>query len=312
MNIRSKNKVSGGARCGAFDFEGSTFAAGSGGGGIKILEAASAFQDGAEDAPVLKTLLDHTEPVTGLRFHPRAKVLISASKDKTIRMFAYSSMSTTSFEAITDTHPVKSIALHPSGDFILAACQHPYARLYVTDEPQAAPLISSTAQHHTAPINDISWARNGSVYCTASADGSVKIWDAVSSKVAKTVSGAHGGAPVNSVMLSHNSNYLLTAGNDSTARIFDVRMGALLRIFKGMSCAKNKIKASFLGPMDEYVIGGTEETGNPVFLFDTATASLAHRISGNNSVVTACVPHPGTPLSFVSCAKDGQLTFYRE
>jgi hypothetical protein len=33
-------------------------------------------------------------------------------------MFAYHSMATRSFESITDTHPVRSIALHPSGGIV--------------------------------------------------------------------------------------------------------------------------------------------------------------------------------------------------
>mgnify|MGYP000911224116 CR=1 FL=1 len=37
-------------------------------------------------------------------------------------MFAFNSMSTRSFECITDTHPVRSIALHPSGGAFLPWC----------------------------------------------------------------------------------------------------------------------------------------------------------------------------------------------
>jgi cleavage stimulation factor subunit 1 len=131
----------------------------------RVMDGQQAFRaDLGEEtlAPVvLKSLFDHTEAVTGLAFHTRARVLLSCSKDKTIRMFAFNSMSTRSFDSITDTHPVRSIALHPSGDFVLAACNHPVLRLYQVEQPQA-PALVAIAQHHTSAVNYVNWSLSGS------------------------------------------------------------------------------------------------------------------------------------------------------
>ncbi len=202
---RFNTRLQGGAAVGTFNCDGSVFAAGSGDGSIKVVDAVQALRSDAGEETltpvVLKSLLDHTEAVTGVTFHGRARVLLSCSKDKTIRMFAYAGMSTRSFECITDTHPVRSIALHPSGDYILAGCQHPLLRLYQTEQPQA-PAMVAVAQHHSAAITHVSWSLDGRLYTSASRDGSVKLWDAVASRVARTLPAVHGGSVVYSAWLS--------------------------------------------------------------------------------------------------------------
>lgn len=241
FTLRHKGPVT----SGGFNWDGSTFACGSADGEIKVVDAPRAFRadqegDGGDTqhlgglGVVQKSFLDHTDAVTTLVFHPCARVLLSGSSDKTIRMFAYTSMSTRAFEMVAESHAVRSIAFHPTGDYFLAACRHPLLRLYVTDQPRAAPLVArvGSVQHHTQPVNHVSWSLDGSLYTSASKDGSIKIWDAVSSKVTRTISGAHDGHSVNSAVLSRNGAYILSTGRDSFIRIYDVRTGGMLRRFK--------------------------------------------------------------------------------
>lgn len=50
------------------------------------------------------------------------------------------------------------------------------------------------------------------IAATASADGAIKIWDAVNGKVLNTIKDAHNGAPVTSIRFSRNAKYLLSCG----------------------------------------------------------------------------------------------------
>lgn len=43
--------------------------------------------------PVIRTLYDHLEEVTCLEFHPREPILVSGSRDFTIKLFDYSKTS---------------------------------------------------------------------------------------------------------------------------------------------------------------------------------------------------------------------------
>ena len=40
--------------------------------------------------PVIRTLYDHGEEVTSLEFHPKEQILVSGSRDFTVRLFDYS------------------------------------------------------------------------------------------------------------------------------------------------------------------------------------------------------------------------------
>ena len=89
-------------RAGAFNAEGSLVATGSVDTSIKILDvdrmlAKSQIESMASgnktidpgSHPVIRTLYDHVEEVTCLRFHPREPLLASGSRDYTVKIFDY-------------------------------------------------------------------------------------------------------------------------------------------------------------------------------------------------------------------------------
>jgi cleavage stimulation factor subunit 1 len=79
----------------------------------------------------------------------------------------------------------------------------------------------------------------------------VKLWDAVSSRVTRTISGAHAGAEVYSSVFSRSGTFVLTSGADGCARVFDVRTGGALRVYKGLANTGERLVASFAGLNEE-------------------------------------------------------------
>lgn len=84
-------------RSGAVTNDGELVATGSVDTSIKILSvermlAKSSDIETAEPQghPVIRTLYDHNEEVTCLQFHPKEQILISGSRDYTVRLFDYS------------------------------------------------------------------------------------------------------------------------------------------------------------------------------------------------------------------------------
>jgi cleavage stimulation factor subunit 1 len=84
-------------RTGAISHDGSLVATGSADWSIKILSvermlAKSSDVETAEPQghPVIRTLYDHNDEVTCLDFHPKEQVLVSGSRDFTVRLFDYS------------------------------------------------------------------------------------------------------------------------------------------------------------------------------------------------------------------------------
>ena len=57
---------------------------------------------------------------------------------------------------------------------------------------------------------------------SGSRDGSIKIWDGISSKCVGTISQAHEGAPVGSVAFSRSGKYVLSSGMDSSVKLWEL------------------------------------------------------------------------------------------
>lgn len=175
-----------------------------------------------DNHPVIRTLYDHADEVTCLDFHPYDPILVSGSRDYTIKFFEYSKNTTKkSFRSIVDVDQIRCLNFHPSGDWLAVGTQHPVIRLY--DAETGRCFVSTQPQdQHTKPITSVKWAPNGKFFATSSKDGSFKIWDGVTNRCVNTFERAHEGEEVCSVMFTKNSKYLLTSGKDSQVRLWEL------------------------------------------------------------------------------------------
>jgi cleavage stimulation factor subunit 1 len=67
--------------------------------------------DFAPSRPVVRTFYDHAAAVSDLDFHPTTPILVSASKDSTIRFYEYKANVKRAFKCIQDTHPVRTLSI---------------------------------------------------------------------------------------------------------------------------------------------------------------------------------------------------------
>jgi len=225
----------------AFSTDGRFCATGCADGSIKILDTArmrtcAASTEGAlgrmrvteEELmkPIVRTLQDHVQSVTCLAFHPTNPTLFSGSLDKSVKIFDLTRPPghKKAFSVLQDVHPVQSMCIHPCGDFLFVGTSHQVVRLYDLQTLNCFTTYGQD-QHHSAGINDIRCTSDGKVFASASSDGTVKMWDAVSHRCVNTMQKAHSGCAVASVRWSRGLRYLLTSGHDGRTRLWDVRMG---------------------------------------------------------------------------------------
>ncbi|VDL88695.1 unnamed protein product [Schistocephalus solidus] len=129
-------------RAAAFNSTGQLVATGSHDSSIKILDVERMLaksvtgadhanqetpQQQMETHPVIRTLYDHTAEVTCVDFHPdpSLQILVSGSKDYTIKFFDFSNPSVKKAQrSIPEASPIKTLHFHPSGNYLLVGTQH--------------------------------------------------------------------------------------------------------------------------------------------------------------------------------------------
>lgn len=112
-------------------------------------------EDFAPAKPVIRTFYDHAEAVNDVDFHPALPILASCSRDMSIKFFDYTQPNAKrAFKSLQDTHNVRSIHFHPSGQFMASGTAHSVIRLYDLNNFECYTAARPT-DHHMGPINQV-------------------------------------------------------------------------------------------------------------------------------------------------------------
>lgn len=84
---------------------------------------------------------------------------------------------------------------------------------------------------HTARMNRLVWSPDGSLLASASFDNTLRIWDADSGQLVRTLSGHV--LPVYCAAWSPDGRILASGSNDTTVRIWDMASGQTLKVLEG-------------------------------------------------------------------------------
>ncbi|CAN8264874.1 unnamed protein product [Cochlearia groenlandica] len=301
-------------RCARFSPDGMYFASGGADTSIKLFEVPKVKQMLSGDSqarPLIRSYYDHAEPINDIDFHPRSTILASSAKDNCIKFFDFSKTTAKrAFKVFQDTHNVRSVSFHPSGEFLLAGTDHPIPHLYDVNTSQCFLPSNSSDSGVNGAINQVRYSSTGSVYVTASKDGAIRLYDGVSAKCVRSISRAHGKSEVTSALFTRDQRFVLSSGKDSTVKLWEISSGRMVKEYLGAKRVKLRSQAIF-NDTEEFVIS-IDESKNEVVTWDARTAEKVAKWPSNHNGAPRWIEHSPVDSVFVTCGMDRSVRFWKE
>jgi WD40 repeat protein len=191
----------------------------------------------------------HTEEIRGLAVSPDGKQLLTASWDKTIRLWDVAAgRELQRMEGHTDQ--VHSVAFLPDGLRALSASQDTTVRLWSLKDGHEIRSFSG----HKQPAFMVAVTHDGKIAASCGLEDAVFLWDVETGKELRRLEGTKGGAMC--LSFSPDGKLLATGAMQGAIRLWNVETGKEVRRFTGHATVAHSVAFS---PEGRFVLSGAED-----------------------------------------------------
>lgn len=271
--------------------DGKLLATGEQNGKIKLIDLAS--------RQIVRTLAGHTAPVTALSFTPDTAQLVSASKDKSWRVWRVADGA--ALARVDTPAEINSAALLMKGGQLATGGQDNLLRIW-----SLAGIDSPALPATTAPITALASSVDKKWLALASADGKVVLFDVMQKAAARTLEAHPGG--VIQVAFNAANNRLTTVGADGKVRVWDPATGQnLIQVSTGTV----QLSAASINPAGNQLAAGAVDGTVRSWKLDVPEARA---LAGDNGIATAvgAVSHDRKLLATAGVVDGKQVVVLRE
>jgi WD40 repeat protein/serine/threonine protein kinase/TPR repeat protein len=243
-------------------------------------EAVNVFLEARAADAQLMTIPGHTNHVNFATFSPDGRRIITASDDKTARIWD----ATTGREILRlsgHSDRVLFASFSPDNRHIVTASADNTARIWdATSGQQSLVLIG-----HTRRLMSATFSPDGRQILTASRDNTARIWDATTGQQLLLLNGHMDG--VMSAAFSPDGGRIVTASIDRTARIWNTATGREVAMLRGHN---GFVWCAVFSPDGRQIVTGSED--KTARIWDTATGRQTMLLSGHADLVTGVAFSP--------------------
>ena len=244
-------------------------------------------------------LYGHTGAVLNASYSLDGKYIVSASKDKSIRIWNARTGRPIGDPLEGHTEFVNSVAFSPDGKHIVSASHDKTIRIW---DVKTGKQVGEPLKGHTRQVYSASYSVDGNYIVSASADKTIRIWDA------KT--GEQVGCPlkghmnfVRSAYFSPDGKRIVSASYDFSIKIWDVETSEQV---KSLEKHTFFVKSASFSPNGKYIVSASQD--NTIIIWNVEMGN-SMVIEGHADYVNSATFSPDGKY-IVSASKDKTIRIW--
>ncbi|QNP29227.1 nSTAND1 domain-containing NTPase [Cylindrospermopsis curvispora] len=217
---------------------------------------------------------------TSVTISPDGKTLVSASSDKTIKIW---DMATGKGKHTLTGHQesVNSVTISPDGKTLVSASSDNTIKIW----DMATGKGKHTLTGHQSSVYSVTISPDGKTLVSASDDKTIKIWDMATGREKHTLTGHQDS--VYSVTISPDGKTLVSASLDKTIKIWDMATGREKHTLTGHQHSVNSVTIS---PDGKTLVSASLD--KTIKIWDMATGREKHTLTGHQHSVNSVTISP--------------------
>jgi WD40 repeat protein len=227
----------------------------------------------------LQTLQGHTNIVTSVSITPDGRRAVSASEDKTLRVWdLQSGQCIQTLEGHTDS--VTSVSITPNGRRAVSGSDDRTLRVW---DLQSGRCLQTIQGYYIYLVSSVSITPDGKrVVFSGTVNTTLRVWDLQTGQLLQILEGHKGN--VKSVSITPNGRRAVSGGRDGTLRVWDLQSGQCIQTLEGHT---DSVTSVSITPNGRRVVSASEDKTLRVWDLQTGRCLAMLQASSTVSAVAA-------------------------